>query len=151
MLEAQEVIKALEGYVKAVNLIEAFEEANEVSAKYIILRFKVVNSMYVEGINLILRYLPHSSLITWGRIEVLISKNIPAKEFLTRIYNELIKSRAEVVIKADGISALYKLNTTSANEFRSDLVKKVSECLRVIEGVKKADLVYEGFAVLNHE
>jgi len=151
MLETWEVIKALEELTKPLNLIEAFEEANEVSARYIILRFKSMNSKYVEGINIILRYLPHTSLVIWGRIEVLVSRDIPAKEFLTRIYNELIKSKAEVLVKADGISVFYKLNTASANEFKADLIRKISECLRIIEGTRDVNLVYEGFKVLNHE
>lgn len=150
MIEIDDLINALERFIKPSKLIEAFEEANECSAKYVIFKFKILNAKFIEGVNIILRYLPHVSAITWGRVEVLISRNVPAKEFLSRIYNSLVKSKAEVIIRADGISAFYKLNLESAIKLRKDLTEKIRICSRIVEGIEDINLIYEGFTVLDY-
>jgi len=96
-------------------------------------------------VNIIIRYVPLLSRVLWIRIEFLISSNLPAKDFMTRIYNDLVRMGAEVAIKKDSISAIFRVNMNSISED----INRLLSSLKGILGCNALELSYLGYEVVN--
>ncbi len=148
MIEVFELAEKLRDYVSRDKVIEIFTEADEVAGEYVIISFNAKNVSYVEGINLIFRYLPYVSKILQARLEVLISKDLPATEFLTIKYKALIREGIEVALKRDGISLFCKLNVENADVFISDFKRRLITIMNIIEGSSNVEITYKDFMVI---
>ncbi len=144
-IDVNKVAEELSEFIPTKELLWASSEADELGANLIILAFKVGNCRFINRMNIILRYLPLISEVLWMRVEIIISSDLPAKDFLTRIYNELIRSGAEVAVKKDSISAIYKLNLNSIRESIKSVINNIKEIL----GCSSLEINYLGFEVMN--
>ncbi len=105
-------------------------EADVEQTKTIILHFKVNKATLVEGVNLLINYIPGSGRITGVKVEVLITNEVGAKKFITETYPQLIKEGYEVVVKGDGISVFRTLHTPPAEEKIMRHVLKICSLLQ---------------------
>ena len=132
MRKVSDVIECLRDIVGQEDLLAAFAEADAEGLNYIILNFKVPNLRYVQGFNIIMYYLPGQDLITWTKLEVLVSSDLPARDFMTKIYNELLSLGAEVVVRRDGISVFRKLENFNIG---TEIINFLSQVIKIVEGI----------------
>lgn len=133
----EEVKEGLKELVPAEELEWLAAEADVEHAKTIILHFKVKGGRLVEGVNILLSYIPEDGRVTGCRVEVLITHEVGAKKFITETYPRLISEGYEVVVKGDGISVFRRLHTAPAGEAVMRHVMKVCNILQeVCEGLE---------------
>ncbi len=132
MGKVSDVIESLRNIVRQEDLLAAFAEADAEGLNYIILNFKVSNLRYIHGFNIIMYYLPGQDLITWTKLEVLVSSDLPARDFMTKIYNELLSLGAEVVVKKDGISVFRKLEGFN---IETEIINFLNQVIKIVEGI----------------
>jgi len=145
------ILESLEGLVKQEHVLAAFAEADVEGLNHVVLSFRVIELKYIKGLNIIMYYLPGQDLISWVRLEVLVSSDVPARDFMGRMYSELIAMKAEVVVKRDGISVIKRLGVP---EIKTEVWNFLSRVIKIVEGIDinkenlRAKLIYSKHAVL---
>ena len=78
-------------------------------------------------------------------MEVLICKDVSAKEFLTRQYGEIARLGGSIAMSSDGISIFFKLGLSGCVKRLRELTKRV---LAIVEGINidsnELDFEYAG-------
>ncbi len=153
MRDVTEIAEEFSSIVPRDKLLSLFEDANELSARYVIVSLKLKDRTlrYLKGVNVIFTYLPHISKVMNVNIEFLISKDVSARDFLTRHYKELVGLGGSVAIGDDGISVFLKLGLRNCRRKLEDLIRKV---VRIIEGIDLRDEVhfeYVGSRFIHYE
>ena len=152
MFRLDYIISNLGDLIEREEMLAAFSEADVEGLNYVIFSFKVLGLKYIQGLNIITHYLPGQELILWVRFEVLISSRLPARDFMTRIYGELLKLRSEVIVKQDGISVVKK----AKSNVRGELVEFLRDVARIVESTDlseealKEKLIFHKYVVLQY-
>ncbi len=152
MFKLDYIISNLRDLIEREEMLAAFAEADVEGLNYVIFNFKVLGLKYIRGLNIIAYYLPGQELVLWIRFEVLISSELPARDFMTRIYGELLKLRSEVIVKQDGISVIKK----AKSNVRGELVEFLRDVARIVESTDlseeelKEKLIFHKYVVLQH-
>ncbi|MCD6428286.1 MAG: hypothetical protein J7L12_01565 [Desulfurococcales archaeon] len=152
MFKLDYIISNLRDLVGRDEMLAAFAEADVEGFNCIIFNFRVLGLKYIHGLNIIAYYLPGEELILWIRFEVLISSELPARDFMTRIYGELLKLRSEVIVKQDGISVIKK----ARSDVRGELIEFLRDVARIVESINlseedlKERLIFSKYVVLQH-
>ena len=152
MFKLDYIASNLRDLIGCEEMLAAFAEADVEGLNHVIFNFKVLGLKYIRGLNIIAYYLPGQELVLWIRFEVLISSELPARDFMTRIYGELIKLRSEVVVRQDGISVIKK----AKSDIRGELVEFLRDVARIVENTDlseeelKEKLIFHKYVVLQH-
>ncbi|RLG77027.1 MAG: hypothetical protein DRO14_02950 [Thermoprotei archaeon] len=150
MFKLDYVINNLRDIIKREEMLAAFAEADVEGLNYVVFNFKVLGLKYIHGLNIITYYLPGQELVSWVRFEVLISSELPARDFMTRMYGELLKLKSEVVVKQDGISVIKK----AKSDIRGELVEFLRDVTKIVESIDlskevvREKLVFSKYVVL---
>ena len=153
MFSINYVIEALADLAPRDKVMAAFAEADVEGLNYILLNFKVLKMKFIYGANVILYYLPGQEVIPWIRFEVLLSSDVPARDFMTKMYSKLLEFGLEVVVKYDGISIMKKVKS---GDIKGELMRFLYNVIKIVEDIKlpeeeiRKKLVFSGYAVLHY-
>ncbi len=139
-----ELRKFLRGVAKSEELTWVLSECEEVGGDYILLKFKVTNTKYLRNFNIVFRCTYGSEGIPSIKLEIVISTEYPAPDFLQRVYGKLVESGAEVALSSDGVFVYYKLSGDG-------LAEKIKEKLKYVVSLLKDNefkIMYVGYEVL---
>jgi hypothetical protein len=124
-IKAEDIVEGLSNLVAPDAIRWVMSEADVTGSPYIYLVFEVSNARFVKTVNLILRYLPLKGSVLWGVLEIVISPEIEAYEFMGRVFRELTSRNYEVIIDKEGIFLKKKLGLHLTSDIIIEIVNEV--------------------------
>ncbi len=129
-IRAEDVIERLSNLVAPDTMKWVMSEADVTGSPYIYLVFEVSGSRFVRNVNLILRYLPVKGSVLWGVLEIVISPQVEAYEFMSRMFSALTSRGYEVIVGGEGIFLKKKLGLNISSDV---IIAAVDEVCRIIK------------------
>ncbi len=108
----------------------AFSDADLNGFNKVIFVFRVEESALIRSVNLVINYAPFRGEILWGAVEIVISGNLPVKDFFKRTYINLLKANFEVLVDASGIYVVKKLGRDLTSNKVLDVVREVCNAVK---------------------
>ncbi len=128
-MRIQEIASNLSGLIPKEKIFWAASEADINGNTFLVFKLKPEGSTYIEGVNLIIKYIPLREEVLWGRLEFVISPSIEAAKFMENVYPKLISLGYKVVVDSEGVFASYKLGQEINESIITQLYEKLCKLL----------------------
>lgn len=142
MLSAEEVAKLACGAVTVEEVFSILAYASTSAIRVVSLEFSIKDCSYLKQARLIMGVPLDEPVAEWVGFEAWLSPNVPARDFITRAYNELMSSGFSVTMSRDGVFI-------HRERVRNVCIKKLlEEICRIIEGNVPSEIIYRGYSVM---
>lgn len=119
----------LSGLIPKEKILWAASEADINGDTLLFFKLTPESSTYIEGANLIIKYMPLRDEVLWGRVEFIISPSMRAAKFMNEVYPKLISLGYKVIVDSGGVFASYNLGQVIQDSVISELYEKLCELL----------------------
>ncbi len=142
MLGADEVAKLACGTVTSEEVFSVLAYASTSAIKIVSLEFSIDGCDYLKQARLILSIPLDEAVAEWVGFEAWLSPEVPARDFITRAYNELMSRGFSVTMSRDGIF-IHK------ERVRNVCLKSLlEEICKIVEGRVPSKIEYRGYSVM---
>lgn len=142
MLNADEVSRLACGLVTAEEVFSVLAYASTSAIKVVSLEFSVEGCEYLKQARLIISVPLDEAIAEWVGFEAWLSPDVPAKDFVTRAYAELVSRGFSVTMSRDGIFV-------HKEKIKNVCIKTIIEDIcRIVENRVPTKIAYVGYSVM---